>query len=147
MPERVGNPVPQQIRDQLDRGEEPLAFELVTRPKHPGDDDPDTWAGRFAAAIRTDDQHELLLTKQRLAVVTTRRRGREPALVLSVPRHELVSIEAAGSGLERGRLRFEFRDGSVAHGVMGLVLPRPARRFLAEHEASTPKRGRPGGRR
>jgi hypothetical protein len=146
MAERVGNPVPQQIRGQLDRGEQPLVYELVTRPKHPGDDGPDTWAGRFGTAIGTDDQHELLLTRQRLAVVTTTRRDREPHLTLSVPRVEITAVEADGSGLERGRIRFEFRDGSRTWGVMGLVLPRPARRFLAAYESSTPKRG-PRGRR
>jgi len=145
--ERVGNPVPGEIRDQLDRGERPLAYELVTRPKDPGAPDDGSWAARFATAIGTDDQHELLLTKQRLAVVTTPRRDRRPAIALSVPRHEVVAVEPAGSGLERGRLRFRFRDGSATHGVMGLVLPRPARRFLAELEASTPRSGRPRRRR
>ncbi|MFP5321107.1 MAG: hypothetical protein ACLGIC_04585 [Acidimicrobiia bacterium] len=147
MGERVGNPVPKQIRAQLERGEHPLVYELVTRPKAPFDGDGSSWAGRFAAAIATDDQHELLLTAQRIAVVTTDRRSKEPTIAVSVPRDEVVAVDAAGSGLERGRVRFEFRDGSVAHGVMGLALPRPARRFLAAHEASDPRRRRPGGRR
>jgi hypothetical protein len=146
MAERVGNPVPRQIRQQLDRGEQPLVYELVTRPKEPGDLAEGTWAARFGDAIGTDDQHELLLTRQRLAVVTTDRRTKEPAIALSVPRHEVVAVEPAGSGLERGRLRFGFRDGSATHGVMGLVLPRPAKRFLDAYESSTPKARRPGRR-
>jgi hypothetical protein len=142
MAARVGNPVPKQIREQLDRGEEPAVYELVTRPKDPGDAGPDTSAGRFAAAIAIGDQHELLLTRQRLAVVTTNRRDSEPRLALSVPRDDLVGVELVGSGLERGRIRFAFRDGSETFGVMGLALPRPARRFLAAYEETTPKRGR-----
>jgi hypothetical protein len=146
MGERVGNPVPKQIRELLDRGEQPLVYELVTRPKVPFDGDEGSWGGRFAAAIDDPHQHELLLTRQRLAVVTTDRRSKEPAMVLAVPLDEVFGVEAAGSGLERGRVRFAFRDGSEAHGVMGLAVPRPARRFLAAFEEATPKRGRPGRR-
>ncbi len=138
----MGNPVPAEIREQLERGETPLVYELVTRPKDPGDAGPGTWAGRFAAAIATDDQHELLLTAQRLAVVSTDRQTKEPELVLSVPLDELVAVEAEGSGLERGRVRLTFRDASATHGVMGLVMPRPARRFLDAYEST-----RPGGKR
>lgn len=138
MAERVGNPVPPEIRARLDRGERPLVYELVTRPKRQLDAVEGTWAERFAEVIGTDDQHELLLTAQRLAVVTTERRKGDPELVLSVPRDQVVTVEPAGSGLERGRIRFDFRDGSQAHGVMGLVMPRPARRFLEAYSASTP---------
>lgn len=142
MAARVGNPVPKPIREQLDRGEEPVVYELVTRPKDPGEPEPGTSADQFAAAIATGDQHELLLTRQRLAVVTTGRRDREPRLALSVPRDDLTGVEAAGSGTERGRIRFRFRDGSETFGVMGLLLPRPARRFLAAYEDTTPTRRR-----
>jgi hypothetical protein len=139
MAERVGNPVPDEIRDQLERHEQPLVYELVTRPKDPGTATRDTWAGAFATAIARGDQHELLLTQQRLAVVTTDRRDKQPALVVSVPLDALVAVEPDGSGLERGRIRFAFRDGSETHGVMGIVMPRPARRFLAAYESTTPK--------
>ncbi len=143
MAERVGNPVPREIREQLERGEEVLVYELVTRPKDAGDRPTGSWADRFAAAIGTDDQHELLLTRQRVLVVTTERRSKEVAIVLSVPLDELVAVESAGSGLERGRVRFAFRDGSETHGVMGLVLPRPAGRFLAAFASTAPgRRGR-----
>lgn len=136
---RVGNPVPDEIREQLGRNEAPLVYELVTPPKDPGELEDGSWAERFAAAIRTGDQHELLLTKQRLAVVASLR-GKQPHIALSVPRHQIAGVTAAGAGLERGRLRFDFRDGSTTHGVMGLLLPRPAQRFLAAHEASDPRR-------
>ena len=102
MAERVGNPVPEEIRDQLEGGEDVLVFELVTRPKaaHVGDDG--TWAARFAGAIWTDDQHEVLLTRQRLAVVTTGRRDKAHDIAISVPLDELVAVEAAGAGLDAG---------------------------------------------
>lgn len=143
MAERVGNPVPREIREQLERGESPFVFELATPPKDPGDAADHTLAGQFAASLRTGDQHELLLTKQRLAVVSTKRRDDAPDLVLSIPLDEVVAVEPDGSGLERGRIRFEFRDGSQTHAVMGLVLARPARRFLSAYESAQPKpRGR-----
>lgn len=136
MAERVGNPVPDDIRRQLDRHETPLVYELVTRPKDPGGPAPGTWAARFAAVVGTDDQHELLLTRQRLMVVSTDRRTKDAELVLSVPLDEVAGVESDSTGLERGRVRFTFRDGSETYGVMGLVLPRPARRFLAAYETT-----------
>lgn len=140
MAERTGNPVPNEIRGQLERRETPLVFELVTSPKRPLDAPTGSRADRFAEVIRTPDQHELLLTAQRIAVVSTDRRSKEPAIALSIPLDEILDVEAAGSGLERGRIRFAFADGSVAHGVMGLVLPRPARRFLDAYESTRPDR-------
>ncbi len=142
MAERVGNPVPGAIKEQLARSEVPLVYELVTPPKDPGTPVAGSWALRFADALRSDAQHELLLTKNRIAVVATRRSDRSCAIALSVPLDEVVAVEAVGSGAERGRLRFDFRDGSTTTGVMGLVLPRPARRFLAAFEAATPRRRR-----
>ena len=85
-------------------------------------------------------------TRQRLAVVSTRRRDKVATLTISVPLDELVAVESDGSGLERGRIRFGFRDGSETHGVLGLVLPRPARRFLTAYDSATPRQGRPGRR-
>lgn len=142
MAERVGNPVPQEIRDQLERGESPLVYELVTPPKDDGDPDHGSWAQRLSAALRSDAQHELLLTKNRMVVVSTDRRSKERAIECSIALDEVTAVEPAGSGAERGRIRFDFRDGSSTCGVMGLVLPRPARRFLAAYEAATPGRRR-----
>lgn len=140
MAERVGNPVPTEIREQLERGEEPVVYELVTPPKDDGAPAGGTWGARLAASLRTDDQHELLLTKNRIAVVTTVRRTKAREIAVSVPLDEIVSLTHVGGGTERGRLRFDFRDGSSTYGVMGLVLPRPARRFLAGFDEVTPGR-------
>ncbi len=139
MAERVGNPVPKAIRDRLDRGESPLVYELITPPKDPGALDGDSWADRLAESLADDAQHELLLTRSRIAVVSTDRRSKAKEIALSIPLDEVVAVEHAGSGAERGRLRFDFRDGSSTYGVMGLVLPRPARRFLAAYEAAQPR--------
>lgn len=139
MAERVGNPVPKEIRDRLERGESPLVYELVTPPKDPGTLDGDSWADRFAAALAISAQHELLLTRSRVMVVSTDRGSKAKKIALSIPLDEIVAIEAAGSGAERGRLRFDFRDGSSTHGVMGLLFPRPARRFLAAYGAIQPR--------
>lgn len=142
MAERVGNPVPQEIRDQLERGEGPLVYELVTPPKNDGDPAEGSWAHRLSTALRSDAQHELLLTKNRMAVVSTDRRSKARAIECSIPLDEVTGVEPEGSGAERGRIRFDFRDGSSTSGVMGLVMPRPARRFLAAYEAATPGRRR-----
>ncbi|WP_436793361.1 hypothetical protein [Actinospongicola halichondriae] len=142
MAERVGNPVPKKIRERLARGETPLVYELMTPPKDPGAPETGSWAQRLADTLRSDAQHEVLLTKNRIAVVATQRSDRSCSIELSVPLDEVVSVELVGSGVERGRLRFDFRDGSSTCGVMGLVLPRPARRFLASFEAATPRRRR-----
>ncbi len=142
MAERVGNPVPMAIREQLERGEEPLVYELVTPPKDAGDPSLGSWGARLAEALDPAHQHELLLTKNRIAVVTTVRSTKEASIDLSLPLDEIVAIDHVGSGAERGRLRFEFRDGSATHVVMGLLLPRPAKRFLAAYEAATPGRRR-----
>lgn len=140
MAERVGNPVPSDIRQQLERGEEPLVYELVTPPGDPGTPPDGSWAARLAAVLHPDDQHELLLTKNRIAVVTTVRKTKERAIALSLPHDEIVSVTHVGAGVERGRLQFDFRDGSATYAVMGLVFPRPAKRFLAAYEAATPGR-------
>lgn len=140
MGERVGNPVPQEIRERLERGEVPLVYELATPPKDARGPDAGSAADGLAAALRSDAQHELLLTKNRIAVVSTRRRGREREIARSIPLDEVVSIDHVGSGLERGRLRFDFRDGSSTDVVMGLVFPRPAQRFLAAYEDVDPGR-------
>jgi hypothetical protein len=140
MAERVGNPVPSEIRDQLERGEDPLVYELATPPKDPGAPAGGTWAAQLAAALDPDDQHEVLLTKNRIVVVTTVRRTKNREIALSVPHDEIVAITHVGAGAERGRLRFDFRDGSATYAVMGLLFPRPAKRFLAAYESATPGR-------
>ncbi|MDE0804960.1 MAG: hypothetical protein OSA99_16770 [Acidimicrobiales bacterium] len=142
MAERVGNPVPRAIKDQLERGETPLVYELVTPAKDDGSPDDGSSAAELADALRASAQHELLLTKHRIVVVRTDRRSKDKAIVASIPLDEVVAIEAVGSGTERGRLRFGFRDGSSANVVMGLLFPRPGRRLLAAYEAATPGRRR-----
>lgn len=142
MAERVGNPVPPDIRKQLERGESPLVFELVTPAKDDGSPDPATLASDLADALRVSAQHELLLTKHRIVVVRTDRRSKDRAIVASVPLDGVVAIERVGSGAERGRLRFDFRDGSTTNVVMGLLFPRTAQRFLDAYEAATPGRRR-----
>lgn len=140
MAERVGNPVPMAIRERLERGEEPLVYELVTPPKDPGAPPLGSWGARLAEVLDPDHQHELLLTKNRIAVVTTVRRTKEASIDLSIPHDAIVSIGHVGSGTERGRLHFEFRDGSETHVVMGLLFPRPAKRFLSAYESAQPGR-------
>lgn len=142
MAERVGNPVPKEIRDQLERGETPLVYELVTPAKDDGAPDPSTSAGALADALLVSAQHELLLTKHRIVVVRTDRRSKDKSIVASLPLDEVTGITPVGSGTERGRLRFDFRDGSTANVVMGLLFPRPGRRFLEAFEAATPGRRR-----
>lgn len=136
----MGNPVPKAIRERLERGEEPLVYELVTPPKDPGSPRIGSWGARLAEVLDPDNQHELLLTKNRIAVVTTVRRTKEATIDLSIPHDEVVAIDHAGSGTERGRLHFEFRDGSETYVVMGLLFPRPAKRFLSAYESALPGR-------
>ncbi len=142
MAERVGNPVPEEIRARLERSEVPLVYELVTPPKDDRAPAGGTQAAVVARVLRVDAQHEMLLTKNRIAVVSTDRRSKQKEIAASVPLDEIIAIGVAGSGTERGRLRMDFSDGSSTDVVMGLMFPRPARRFLAAYEAATPGRHR-----
>ena len=140
MAERVGNPVPKEIREQLVRNEVPLVYELVTPPKRADQNAVDSWGAELCDVLRADARHELLLTRNRIVVVATARRQKLGVIALSIPLDVVTGVERAGSGAERGRVRFDFRDASCAHGVMGLLLPRPAERFVAAYEDAHPGR-------
>ncbi|MFT0848271.1 hypothetical protein VR010_11025 [Actinomycetaceae bacterium L2_0104] len=77
----------------------------------------------------------LLLTNYRLAIVDSSSHG----FRLSIPRQEIAGIEGAPRLGQFGRIQIVFRDGSVVRPMLGMLLPRAAKRFLRAWQTGQPQ--------